>query len=395
MDFSFTAEELSFRAEVRNLLKEVLPPGWKGVDYEEGFANDELWCLFKEISRKLGAKGWLALGWPKKYGGQERGHVEGTIFSEEIAYQGACQVIDAVGAKWLAPTIMMLGTEEQKQRHLGPIARGGVTWCEGYSEPQAGSDLASIQTRAVEQGDYYVLNGQKVWTSGAHRAEWCFLLARTAPNAQKSKGISFFLMDMKTPGIEVRPLLNILGQHTFNEVFLDNVKVPKENLVGGVNNGWLVANTLLSFERTFIELLATGRRLLDNLVQFVYDSKIGHDMLRQQPQLRHRLAEASIEMELGRILNYRVAWMQDQQLSPDSEAARAKVFTAEFLQHLTNTGMQITGLYGCLVKDSVWSQLDGMIVEQYLSTLGLTIAGGTSEVLRTLIATRGLGLPRS
>jgi len=393
MNFCFTEEQEALRQEVRDFLKKEVPPDKTWVEWDEIYGDDEMWRISRETARKFGEKGWLAFSWPKEYGGSGRSHVDACILGYEIAYHRATG-IDMQGTKMLGPSIIFFGTEEQKKQHLGPIARGEIVWCEGYSEPEAGSDLSSLKTRAVEQGDHYVINGQKVWTSGAHRADWMFLLARTDPDVKKSKGLTLFLIDMKTPGIEVRPLQSILGQNGFNEVFLEDVKVPKENILGEVNQGWLVGNAVLSFERSMVELVATTQRYLDDLVEFAINDPIGRRLLAQNPSLRHKFAEMRIGTEVARLLNYRIAWMQDAGLSPDMEAAMSKVFISELLQTLMDAGMDLLGLYGPLRRHSPRVCLRGMIPGEATGVLGIKIAAGTSEIMRTIIATRGLGLPR-
>jgi len=387
MELRFTPEEERFRREVREFIQKELPPRWRGPIYIEAvFERDDYWEVNRRLQRKLGEKGWLALAWPREYGGQERSPMEQLIFAEEIAYH-RCPGFDFFGVKMLAPTLLHFGTEEQKRRFLPPIARGEVWWCQGFSEPNAGSDLASLQTRAEDRGDHFVVNGQKIWTSGAHRADWCFLLVRTDPTAPKHKGISFLLVDMKTPGVEVRPLINIVGGRSFNEVFFDNVRVPKENLVGEKNEGWKVATALLNFERSGIERVAACRRMLEEIVEFLRDRPVA-------PRLRQRLAEMAVEIEVGRWLAYRVAWMQSRGLIPDAEASISKVFGSELMQRLGQVGMELLGLYAQLEEGSPWVPLDGVIEHLYLSSLGRTIAGGTSEIQRYIIAVRGLNLPR-
>ena len=392
MDFCFTEQQEAFRQEVRDFLNKELPAGWAGVSLEDMYGIEEVWAVFKDMARKLGDKGWLSLGWPREYGGQSRSHMDRVIFHEEFAYRKA-PGIDRIGISQTAPTLMFFGTEEQKRRHLGSIARGEVVWCQGFSEPGAGSDLAAVQAKAQEKDDYFIITGQKVWTTAAHRADWCFLLARTKPD--KRKGLSTFLVDMKSPGLEVRPLLNIAGKRTFNELFLNDVRVPRENLVGGLDNGWMVALAYMSFERSCPEFVGLARRALDDIMKLGAQAKTGGNRLLPSPMLRHRLAEMFIEVEVAKLLTYRVAWMQDKGLQPDSEASQAKVFDSELMQRIANIGMQVAGLYGPLEEGSPWVPLNGMMSEAYLFGPANTIGAGTSEIMRTVIASRGLGLPRN
>jgi len=391
MDFSFTEEEERFRQEVREFLKkELLPPNWDEIcpSREEMFDRDDYWAMFRQMQRKLGSKGYLSLAWPKEYGGQARSFIEQAIFAEEIAYHRALG-IDVFGVKMLSPTLLLFGTEEQKKTFLPPIAKGEIVWCQGYSEPNAGSDLASVQTRAEDKGDHFLVNGQKIWTTGAHRADWQFLLARTDPTAPKHRGISFLMVDMKTPGITVRPLENAAGEKSFCEVFYDSVRIPKENLLGEKNGGWRVATALLNAERSGVEYIGNARRLLEELIAFVNSEE---EPLC--PILKQKLAELSVEIETGRLLAYRTAWLTSRGQLAAAEASMSKVYGTELLQRLAQVGMEILGLYCQLKEGSPWTKLKGRIEGLYLSCLGPTIAAGTSEIQRNIIAWYGLNMPR-
>jgi len=383
MDFHFTPEQEAFRTEVREFaLRE-----WRGEDGGEGGgrpAHDRA-VAFRH---KLAAKGWLTRAWPKEYGGMEASHLDQAIYSEEMslaAAPGLDMGVDRVG-----PTLMLFGNDEQKDRFLGPISRGELNWCQGFSEPGAGSDLASLQTRTTRDGDFFVINGQKIWTSNAHFADWIFCLARTDPDAPKHRGISFFLIDMKTPGISIRPLINMAGQHGFNETFFDNVRVPKENLVGEENRGWYIAATTLDFERSGINRIAAATRTLHALLDHVRATPA----LRDRADIRHRLAELVLEFDLGRLLAYRVAWMQSQKQVPNYEASMSKLFGSEMQQRLANFAVDTLGLGGQLLPGDARAPLGGRAALYYQTSLSLTIAAGTSEVQKNIIATRGLGLPR-
>jgi alkylation response protein AidB-like acyl-CoA dehydrogenase len=302
--------------------------------------------------------------------------------------------IDNWGIKMLAPTLMVHGTEEQKQRFLPPVARGEVQWCQGYSEPGSGSDLASLQTSAVVDGDDYIINGSKIWTSNAHRADWILLLARTDQDAPKHRGITFLLADMKTPGITIRPIINMAGIHGFNQIFFDNVRVPKRNLVGEEHRGWYVGATLLDFERSGVQYSASARRLLSELVVFAKETERDGQPLAKKPAVRNRLADMAIEVEVSRLISYNIAWMQNQGEVPNKEASVCKILGTEMQQRMAATGMWLLGLYGQLAPGSKWSPLAGRIERNFLSSHAATLASGTSEIQRNIIATRGLGLPR-
>ncbi len=389
MEFRFTPEEETFREELRAFLAQELPPGWTGSLDDE----DEDWDFTLKMRRRLAEKGWLTMAWPREYGGQGASHMKQVIFAEEMTYQRA-PGRDGFGIRMLAPTLMIHGTEEQKREHLPPIARGEVQWCQGYSEPESGSDLASLQTRAVEDGDDFVINGAKIWTSMAHRADWMFMLARTDPSAPKHRGISFFLLNMRDPGVTVRPIINMAGLHSFNMVTFDNVRVSKRNLVGERNRGWYVGATLLDFERSGVEYSAGARRTLEELVQFCKEHTRNGRALAEDPLVRRRLADMAIEVEVSRLLSYNIAWMQSQGRVPNKEASMGKVFGTELQQRMAATGMAILGLYGQLGPDSRYAPLQGRIQRSYMTSVSATIAAGTSEIQRNIIATRGLGLPR-
>ncbi|GBD11136.1 Putative acyl-CoA dehydrogenase FadE17 [bacterium HR23] len=292
----------------------------------------------------------------------------------------------------LGPTLMIWGSEEQKREFLPPIARGEVNWCQGYSEPGSGSDLASLQTRAVADGDDFIINGSKIWTSRAHRADWMFLLARTNPDAPKHRGITFFLVDMRTPGISIRPIVNMAGVHHFNQVFFDNVRVPKRQVVGEVDRGWYVAVTLLDFERSGVEYPTQARRYTEELARYAREADGGK--LAKDPRWRARLAEMYLEAQVGRMLAYRVAYLQSQKQVPNKEASISKVFGTELLQRVAQTGMEMLGLYGLLDKGAPKAPLAGIISRLWLCARCTAIGAGTSEIQRNIIALRGLGLPR-
>lgn len=387
MEFGFSEKEIAFREEVRHFLQAELPPGWHGEIENDTY---EAFPFSRGFTRKLAARGWLALAWPQEYGGQARSHLEQVVYNEELAYYRAPSDIPSLMAvTWVGPALILYGTEEQKKAYLPRIASGEIGFCTLYSEPAAGSDLASLQCRAERQGDEYVINGQKVWTSGGHLADYGWLAARTDPAAPKHKGISAFVVDMKAPGVTVRPLLNIVGAHSFNEVFFDNVRLPRTNLVGEENRGWYIIAVALDFERTGVSVFAGGRRTLEELVEYAQEK--GRD---RNPIIRYKLADRAIEIAAGRLMAYRIASWLSQGRPVNYEAAMAKCYGAELNQRLFNTGMEVLGLYGQVAKDSKWAALEGYIHRGYLRAVGNTIEAGTSEINRHVIATRGLGLPR-
>jgi alkylation response protein AidB-like acyl-CoA dehydrogenase len=397
MDFRFTPEEEALRKEFDDFFKEEMkkaPPQW-GTSMEAIFGIDECWEFHEQTARKLAAKDWLARPWPREYGGQEASLVEQFIFNDVMGYHRGAGV-DHWGIALLAPTLLFSANDEQKREHLPPIARAEIFWTQLWSEPGAGSDLASLTTRAVRDGDDYIVSGQKTWTSGGHRADWGFMLARTNPEEKRSRGLSFFLVDMKSPGITIEPILNLEGSHLFNEVFLDDVRVPARNMVGGENQGWVASQMTSNFERSMIQLFAYLTRELEELVEFCKEPKWGGEVLANNPLVRHTLAQLAIEIEAGRAFSYSILWEQIKGglIMAAPLAAAAKVLATELVQRFTYAGSEILGLYG-QVKESRWAPLQGRFEKEYQLCPGLNMAGGTSEIMRNLICSLGLGLPRS
>jgi alkylation response protein AidB-like acyl-CoA dehydrogenase len=290
--------------------------------------------------------------------------------------------------------MIVYGTEEQKNEFIPGILSGDIIWCQGYSEPNAGSDLASLEMRAVRDGDDYVINGTKIWSSNAHKAIWCFLLARTDMDAPKHKGISYFLVDMKTPGMTIRPLIDMMNNHGFNEIFFENVRVPRSNLLGEENRGWYMATTTLDFERSSIGGAVGAKRMLDDLVVWCRETKSNGHSLYDEPPVRWRLGEAAVEAELGRLLSYRVVTLQARGQVPNYESSIAKLFNTDMQLRMARSGLEIMGLYGQLDHKDEMAPLQGRFERQYLWQTGLAVGGGTTEIQKNIIAMRGLGLPR-
>jgi alkylation response protein AidB-like acyl-CoA dehydrogenase len=392
LDFAFTAAQEKFRQEVRTFLDAELPPDWAG--YVGGTAGDHVvdisdgWQVFQDIAGKLGEKGWLSLPWPREYGGQARSYIDYLILAEEIARRGS-PGYNPIAVKMLAPTLIDYGSEEQKQRYLKPIARGEEFWCEGFSEPEAGSDLGSLQTKAVKDGSHFVINGQKTWSTFANHSAWCFMLARSDPHSQRYKGLSFFLVDLSTPGVTVNPIKNLAGEPSFCEIFFEDARIPGENLVGKENEGWRVAQALLAHERTSIEFVAMVQSLTAEIIKY----------LKANPEIapvsaRDSLARLAIEAEIGRLLNYRVAWQHDQGVATDLYASIAKLYSTELFKRAASVAMHLIGLYGQLDKKETIAPLSGWIEHMYLVSFGATVAAGTSEIQKNIIALRGLSLPK-
>ena len=389
MDFEFSADQESWRNEIRGWIREEFGEDWNGLDVsndEEG--SDEAWAFSKSIRAKLAEKGWTAPAWPTEHGGMGLSFAEQAIFNEELAYNRVPGP-DLISVGYVGPTLLVYGTDDQKSQFLDDIVNSRASWCQGYSEPGSGSDLASLQTRAVKDGDDYVINGQKIWTSNAHRADWMFALVRTDPDAPKHRGITYLLVDMKTPGITVRPLINMLGGHGFNEVFFEDVRVPVENRVGEENRGWYVGMATMDFERSALSGSAALRRNFEDFIDYLGDNPA------TGREAKLGVADTAINIEVSRMLSLRVLSMQQGGLAPNHEASVAKMFSSELSQRFARFGVNTMGSYGQVRKGDPYAQMQGWFTEQYMSSVPATIAGGSSEIQRGIIATRGLGLPRA
>lgn len=391
MDFHDTPDEAAFRAEVRDFVEKEAPRSAEGRSSADPFAMGGN----REWTKKLAARKWIAPAWPKEYGGAGMGVMEQFIFNSELAEARVPRPF-GIAIGFVGPTLIVHGTEEQKQKHLPEILSGEVIWCQGYSEPGAGSDLASLQTRAVRDGDDYVVNGQKIWTSGGHMAKWMILLARTDPDAPKHRGISYFIVDMKTPGVQVRPLINMADSHEFNEVFFEDVRVPRSNLIGEENRGWYLAQTTLSFERSNIGSAVGARQTVEDLAEFARSSDMS--ALRDNPAVRTELTDRYVEASVATLMSYKIVSIQAKEgVAPGHEASVAKMFSTELNQRIYRTGMKLCGLYGQVdaKSEAISAPMRGRVKYMYLRSVANTIEGGTSEINRNIIATRGLGLPRA
>ncbi|MCX6023864.1 MAG: acyl-CoA dehydrogenase family protein [Chloroflexi bacterium] len=389
MDFQWSAEEAAFQKEVREFCIANLPADW----HEQYQDDEEAFDFSRVAAKKLGQKGWLAMAWPKEYGGLGASHWKQALFNYETSYQ-RFPGVGGIGIGMAGPTMMIYGTEEQKKQWLPDIASGAAYWCQLFTEPGAGSDLASLQTRAVEDGDDYVINGQKIFTSGGHHAVFGWAGFRTDPNAPKHRGISVFVVPMDTPGVTVRPLINMTGVHAQNEIFFDDARLSKDNLVGERNRGWYQMATTLDFERSGVGRYGAATRILEEIVEYAKDTRLNGHTIAQEPRVRNKIANMAIEMEVGKYIGFRIVWMQSKGLIPNREASMSKVWGAEMMQRLANTGMMTMGMYVQLRRGSKHAQMAGRIEGQYKATVVGSIAGGSSEVNRNIIATRGLGLPR-
>jgi alkylation response protein AidB-like acyl-CoA dehydrogenase len=387
MDFSFSEAEEELRQRVRRFLA------------EEGFAGDAphpippSYMPGGEFERKAGATGWLALSWPVEYGGGGRSAMEQAVVDEELAYCGYPGAA-SIGRAIVAPAIMAFGSEEQKREFVPRLARGEISFCLGYSEPESGSDLVSLRTRAVLDGDEYVINGRKVWTSGADKSNYCWLLAQTDTEAPKHRGLSLFIVPMDSPGVEVRPLTNLLEVDWFTEVTFDDVRVPRTALVGQENRGWYQVASALEIERLALYPAREHYRVFEALVRHARQTRRGGRRLGDDTRVRQRLAQLAIDFEVARLLSYRVVWMRGRGDELTYEASMLKLFNTELTQRLYSVAMEIVGAYGGLLPDSRRAPLSGVVGFGYLDAVQGTIGAGTSEIQRDVIAGRGLGLPR-
>lgn len=397
MDFRLTLEQEALKKKFDEFFKEEMKKASQGwLSSIEFLISEEGYAFHRRMAKKLAEKGWLIRHWPKEYGGQDAPIIEQLLFSEAIGYHRAVGV-DPYGMELLAPTLFAVGTEEQKREHLLPLARAEKFWCQGFSEPNAGSDVASLTTSAARNGDDYIINGQKTWISCAHHADWMFLLARTNPEEKRSRGLSYFLLDMKTPGITIRPIYTMEGSHHFNEVHFDDVRVPATNMVGEENRGWDVARATMNFERSNVKAMVASKRDLEEMVEFCKETEWNGKTLAQDPFVRHSLAQLAIEIEVGRAMSYRIAWIQQKEglLAAAHAASAAKVYGSELTQRLAYTAWRIMGLYGQVKKGSKWAPLLGKFERLCQFFPELNIGGGSSEIQRNLIAWIGLQLPRT
>ena len=392
MDLKETMEEKKFRDELASWLKANVPPPLETDSADVKKANDQTRAYGRAWQRKLFDAGWAGISWPKEYGGRDAKPIENSIFSEEYAKVNAPGRITTIGESLVGPTIIKSGTDEQKKKFLPAILNGDDIWCQGFSEPNAGSDLASLATKCVEDKDHYVVNGQKIWTSYAHLANRIMLLVRTDTSVKKHKGITCLLVDMEDPAIEVRPLRQISGDSGFNEVFFSNLRVPKERMLGDLNNGWYVAITALSNERAN---LGTGayvgfKNSIDSLIEKANTRSRNGKKLGEDPIVRQKIAQLATEVEVFRLNMTRTLSKIIKGDTPGPEGSILKLYWSEMNQRIAQQSMEILGEYSQLEKSEAgrWSY-------NYLRSRGNTIEAGTSEVQRNIIAQRVLGLPRS
>jgi alkylation response protein AidB-like acyl-CoA dehydrogenase len=385
MDFGFTEEQNKFRQEVRHFLEEEIKNG-----YWEPACDAWIQGFDPGFTKRVAQRGWIGLTWPKEYGGQGLSYVDRLILTEEMLRYGAPAACHWFADRQIGGSIVTYGTDEQKRELLPKIIAGEAYIGLGMSETEAGCDLASLQTRAIEEGDSYIINGQKTWTSGGSFVNYFYLLARTDPEAPKHKGISEFIIPADLPGIKRIPMIDITGTEAWNDVFFDEVRVPKKCLIGEKNRGFLQALQQLDYERSGMERLMGNYPLFEAIIQFTKENK-----LSQEPVIRNKLAQLRIEFEVGRLFIYRVALVMDEGRAPNREAAMSKAYSTAFEQRLANVAMEVLGPYGQLVSASKLAPIRGLAVHSYLASKGYSLQAGTSEILKNILATRGLGLPSS
>jgi alkylation response protein AidB-like acyl-CoA dehydrogenase len=396
MDFDFTPAQRAFRAEVSAWLGAHVPADLRGRGFAASRGGREHVDRLRRWQRDLHAAGYVGIDWPREYGGRGASIMEQVILYEEMSRAEAPQPINRSGLSMLGPTLMRHGTAAQRERHLAKILTAEEIWCQGFSEPNAGSDLANLQTRAVLDGDTYVINGQKVWTSMAHVAEWGFFLVRTDPSAAKHKGITFILVDMKTPGITIRPLVQITGEAEFNEVFLENVRVPAENVVGKVNEGWGVALTTLAYERDVLTMIRhiSLRTALERLVALARRTKRNGHAAADDPVLRQKIASLAIGERCLQLNGYRSLTRILKGQAPGPEGSTAKLFWSQVDQELAEVATEVIGPYSQIASPSEWAPDDGQWEFYALLARGSGIRAGTTEILRNILGERVLGLPK-
>jgi len=393
MDFRFSEQEEKLRLQVRHFCEEEPPESFPCEIEDEGYGFGG-WS--RAFTTRLGQKGWLSVSWPKEYGGMGGTVMERFVAAEELAYHRAPQYGHLFGDA-VAAGLLTHGTEEQKKAFLPKLARAEILFSTGLSEPGAGSDLLNTSTRAVKSGDDYILNGQKIWPTGAHLAEWSLILARTDPEAPKSRGLSTFLVDVRSPGVTINPIIDMADAESFTEIFLEDVRVPKENLLGQENRGLPLVFECLEGDRFWGRCLrhAGSRKDLEELVAYATENRYNGRSLLDDQVLRDQLAEIAVELEVSRMINYKAAWLLNQGASLSWESSVVKTFADELGQRIAAVGLQVLGPEIQLRDDSKWTALRKRFTFLYNFNRGLSLAGGTSEIQRNTIAMRGLGLPRS
>ncbi len=391
MDIRFTEQQEKWKREVIEFLEKEMTPEFLEELEQGDHATFSAFSL--PFSKKLAARGWLGLAWPKEYGGQDRSYIDHAIFREQMGYFMAPTGAHQLAVDMIGPALIRYGTEEQKKWWLPRIVKGEVTFCQGFTEPEAGSDLGSLRTRAEPVGNEYVINGEKAFSSGAHHSDYMYLATRTDPTAPKHKGISIFLVSTSSPGVTIVPM-RTMNHGRVNQVYLDNVHVPAENMMGEKNKGWGLLMGALGVERSGVEVAAFRRRIFDELVAYAKETRRDGRLLIEDPIIRYRLAEWEINIEVAKMLCWRVVWMRSKGETPSAETTVQSLFDRVSEHTFFNFAMEILGLYGQLRRESKYARLFGLIERRYLKSCAITGAGAIPDISRTTIAVRGLGMPR-
>ena len=391
MNFEYPVAAEQFRSELRQFLAEEIPAWWKTL-----FADDErVYPFTHQLCQKLAARGWLTMAWPAKFGGADADVWTQMVVREEMWAIGEPRGPQYMNLNYIGPMIMQFGTTEQQERFLKPMAAGNVMWCQGFSEPGSGSDLASLSIRATDTGECFIVNGQKIWSSYATVADWCLLLVRTDSNSKRHKGLSMLIVDMKTPGITVRPIPSMGGPAEFNELFFDHVKVPYDSLLGPRDAGWSVAMWALAHERVGIAWHSRLKVVFDKLVEYVKTTQDEQGRaLSERPSVRAGLVRLHARYRAARLLGYRVISAQEAGKGNDMDPAIYKVFATEAAVFAGEIGLDMMGSKGQLTEDDPQAPLKGYLFSHWIHSIPMLIAAGSNEIQRNIISQRGLGLPR-
>jgi len=395
MDLNLTPKEQEFRDELRAWLSRNVPPDWERHRLEDSM--HERFAFLRDWQKKVYEAGWAGVAWPTEYGGRGASLIEQVIFTEEMGHAGAPPLANLLGLSLIGPTIIGFGTEAQKKRYLPKILSADEIWCQGFSEPDAGSDLANVRSEARIDGDRFIVNGQKVWNSYGWAADWCALLTRTDPQSQKHKGLTYVLVDMHSPDVEIRPLLQMTGESEFSEIFFHDVKVPIENALGPIGDGWNVAIGTLMHERATLgaAVQVAYRRQLDRLLALSHTVERDGRPAAEDPVMRQKLAQCHAELEIMRLNQMRSISRINQSGTPGAEGSIQKIFWSEFNQRFQQVAMEMLGPYGQLAKGASGVIDDGSWAYSFLRARGNTIEAGTSEIQRNIVGHFVLGLPKS
>jgi alkylation response protein AidB-like acyl-CoA dehydrogenase len=395
LDLNLSPGEQAFRDEVRNWIGHNLPPEWT-VDRLEELPQREAVACSRKWQERLGAAGWLGLAWPREYGGRGATLMEQAIYIIEAIAARAPMPADKIGLNLVGPALCEIGSPQQKQRFLGKILHGQMLWCQGFSEPNAGSDLASVQTKAVLEGDEWVINGQKIWSSDAPWADWCTLLARTNPQAPKHKGLSMLAVPMNRPGITVRPIKQVNTREEFAEIFFDNVRVPRDSLIGELGTGWNVTMRMLTYERGLYTLVEIPRfeKAWRQEVEYCKSTRRNGRLLVEDPTVRERLAQAYANIQMMRLTNLRYITRYLRGIAPGEESSLMKLHWALTDQGLYDLAMALGGPSALAMLGAPRAICSGHWTADYFYSRACTIYGGTQDIHRNLVAERIYGLPR-